>query len=72
MTRVDAPQAQVGLRLADQTPLLLEKSLGKGRVLLFATGFDRLTSRSAAASAVVAFVDRLGSYLSGRGAASAP
>ncbi len=67
VTRVDAPQAQVGLRLADQTPLLLEKPLGKGRVLLFATGFDRLTTDLPLHPQFVAFVDRLASYLSGRG-----
>jgi hypothetical protein len=67
VTRVDAPQAEVGLRLADQTPLLLEKSLGKGRVLLFATGFDRLTTDLPLHPQFVAFVDRLASYLSGRG-----
>ncbi len=67
VTRVDAPQAQVGLRLADQTPLLLEKPLGKGRVLLFASGFDRLTSDLPLHPQFVAFVDRLASYLSGRG-----
>jgi hypothetical protein len=66
VTRVDAPQAQVGLRLADQTPLLLEKPLGKGRVVLFATGFDRLTSDLPLHPQFVAFVDRLASYLSGR------
>ena len=67
VTRVDAPQAQVGLRLADQTPLLLEKALGKGRVLLFASGFDRLTTDLPLHPQFVAFVDRLASYLSGRG-----
>jgi hypothetical protein len=67
VTRVDAPQAQVGLRLADQTPLLLEKPMGQGRVLLFATGFDRLTTDLPLHPQFVAFVDRLGSYLSGRG-----
>ncbi|MEJ0005786.1 MAG: BatA domain-containing protein [Steroidobacteraceae bacterium] len=67
VTRVDAPQAQVGLRLADQTPLLLEKALGKGRVLLFASGFDRLTTDLPLHPQFVAFVDRLGAYLSGRG-----
>jgi hypothetical protein len=66
VTRVDAPQAQVALRLADQTPLLLEKPLGKGRVLLFASGFDRLTTDLPLHPQFVAFVDRLASYLSGR------
>ncbi|HTY92518.1 MAG TPA: BatA domain-containing protein [Steroidobacteraceae bacterium] len=67
VTRVEAPQAQVGLRLADQTPLLLDRSLGKGRVLLFASGFDRLTTDLPLHPQFVAFVDRLASYLSGRG-----
>src|ERR1700722_14542683 len=66
VTRVEAPQAQVALRLADQTPLLLEKPLGKGRVLLFASGFDRLTTDLPLHPQFVAFVDRLASYLSGR------
>ena len=66
VTRVDAPQAQAGLRLADQTPLLLEKPLGKGRVLLFASGFDRLTTDLPLHPQFVAFVDRLANYLSGR------
>jgi hypothetical protein len=66
VTRVEAPQAQVGLRLADQTPLLLEKPLGKGRVVLFASGFDRLTTDLPLHPQFVAFVDRLASYLSGR------
>lgn len=67
VTRVDAPQAEVGLRLADQTPLLLEKTLGKGRVVLFSTGLDRLTTDLPLHPQFVAFVDRLASYLSGRG-----
>ena len=67
VTRVDAPQAEVGLRLADQTPLLLEKTLGKGRVVLLSTGLDRLTTDLPLHPQFVAFVDRLASYLSGRG-----
>ena len=66
VTRVDASAAQAGLRLADQTPLLLEKTLGKGRVLLFTSGFDRLTSDLPLHPQFVAFVDRLANYLSGR------
>jgi hypothetical protein len=66
VTRVDAPGAQAGLRLADQTPLLLEKPLGKGSVLLFASGFDRLTTDLPLHPQFVAFVDRLAAYLSDR------
>ncbi|HEV2700104.1 MAG TPA: BatA domain-containing protein [Steroidobacteraceae bacterium] len=67
VTRVDAPQAEVGLRLADQTPLLLDKPLGKGRVVLLSTGLDRLTTDLPLHPQFVAFIDRLASYLSGRG-----
>ena len=70
VTRVTAPQAEIGLRLADQTPLLLENQLGKGRVVLFASGFDRLTTDLPLHPQFVAFIDRLGSYLSGRGSRS--
>jgi hypothetical protein len=66
VTRVDASASQVGLRLADQNPLLLEKTLGQGRVLLFTSGFDRLTSDLPLHPQFVAFVDRLANYLSGR------
>ncbi len=41
--------------------------LGKGRVLLLTTGFDRLTSDLPLHPEFVAFVDRLATYLSGRG-----
>jgi hypothetical protein len=68
--RVAAPQAQVGLRLADQTPLLLDRPLGQGRVLLFTTGFDRLTSDLPLQPQFVAFVDRLATYLGARGVRS--
>ncbi len=67
VTRVEAPQAEVALRLADQTPLLLEKTLGKGRVVLLTTGLDRLTTDLPLHPQFVAFIDRLASYLSGRG-----
>ena len=70
VTRVEAPQARAALRLADQTPLLLDTPLGKGRVVLFASGFDRLTTDLPLHPQFVAFVDRLATYLSGRGTRS--
>ncbi len=70
VTRVDAPQGQATLKLADQTPLLLDRPLGKGRVVLFASGFDRLTTDLPLHPQFVAFVDRLATYLSGRGSRS--
>ncbi len=62
---IDPAQARVIARLSDQTPLLLEKQLGEGRVLLFASGFDNLTNDLPVEPAFVPFIDRAARYLSG-------
>lgn len=62
---VDAAQANVAARLSDGTPLLLEKQLNEGRVLLLTTGFDNLTNDLPIHPVFVAFVDRAARYLSG-------
>lgn len=62
---VDAAQARVIARLADQTPLLLEKQIGEGHVLVFASGFDNLTNDLPVSPAFVPFVDRAARYLAG-------
>ena len=62
---VDADGARVIARLTDQTPLLMEKQIGEGHVLLFASGFDNLTNDLPVRPAFVAFVDRTARYLSG-------
>jgi hypothetical protein len=62
---IDSAQARVIARLSDQTPLLLEKQLGEGRVLLFASGFDNLTNDLPVQPAFVPFIDRAARYLSG-------
>lgn len=62
---VDPSQARVAARLTDGTPLLLEKQLGEGRVLLLATGIDNLTNDLPLHPVFVAFVDRTARYLSG-------
>src|SRR5579862_4214085 len=41
--RVDPGNSRVIARLTDGTPLLLEKKIGEGTVLLFASGLDNLT-----------------------------
>jgi len=38
--RVDAGDARVSARLADGTPLVFEKQMGAGRVMVFASAFD--------------------------------
>jgi hypothetical protein len=62
---VDPANARVVARLTDGTPLLLEKQIGEGRVLLFTSGFDNLTNDLPLHPVFVAFVDRLSRYLSG-------
>ncbi len=64
---VDASQARVIARLTDQTPLLMEKQMGEGHALLFASGFDNLTNDLPVRPAFVPFIDRAAHYLSGSG-----
>ena len=52
-------------RLTDGTPLLLDKQIGEGHVLLFASGLDNLTNDLPLHPAFVAFVDRTARYLAG-------
>jgi hypothetical protein len=60
---VDAAQARVIARLTDRTPLLMEKQIGEGHVLLFASGLDNLTNDLPVRPAFVPFVDRTARYL---------
>jgi hypothetical protein len=62
---VDAKNARVAARLADGTPLLLEKQMGEGRVLLFTSGLENLTNDLPLHPVFVQFVDRTARYLSG-------
>ncbi|AFL86914.1 N-terminal double-transmembrane domain-containing protein [Terriglobus roseus DSM 18391] len=62
---VDPGNARVVARLSDGTPLLMDKSMGEGHVLLFTTGFDNLTNDLPLHPVFVAFVDRAARYLSG-------
>jgi hypothetical protein len=62
---VNPAQARVAARLSDGTPLLLEKQLGEGRVLLLASGLENLTNDLPLHPVFVAFVDRTAQYLSG-------
>ena len=65
MPRRRSGQARVAARLADGTPLLIDKQMGEGHVLLFASGFDNLTNDLPLNPAFVAFVDQTARYLSG-------
>lgn len=63
--RVDDSASRIVARLTDQTPLLLEKQVGEGRVLLFASGLDNLTNDFPLHPDFVPFVEQMAFYLSG-------
>jgi hypothetical protein len=64
-TKGDAPHTRVVARLADGTPLLLDKQIGQGHVLLFTSGFDNVTNDLPLQPSFVPFVDLAARYLSG-------
>jgi len=61
---VDTGHSRVVARLADGTPLLLDKQVGQGHVLLFASGLDNVTNDLPLHPAFVPFVDQSARYLS--------
>ena len=68
--RVDPGQSRVIARLANQVPLLLEKQVGDGRVLVFASTFDNIANDLPLHSAFVPFVEETAQYLGGHQARS--
>ena len=62
---LDEGQDRVAARLTDGTPLLIDKQLGEGHVLLLASGLENLTNDLPLHPVFVAFVDRTASYLAG-------
>jgi hypothetical protein len=62
---VDTKDARVAAKLSDGTPLLLERQIGEGRVLLFTSGLDNLTNDLPLQPVFVSFVDKTSRYLSG-------
>ncbi len=62
---VDPADARVIVRLGDQTPLLLEKRIGEGRVVLLTSGLDNLTNDFPLHPAFVPFIEQMARYLAG-------
>jgi Aerotolerance regulator N-terminal/von Willebrand factor type A domain len=62
---VDPDTSRVIVRLADQTPLLLEKRIGEGRVVLLTSGLDNLTNDFPLNPAFVPFIEQTARYLAG-------
>jgi hypothetical protein len=61
--RVNPGTAHVAARLGDDTPLLLEKQLGEGRVLVFASTFDNISNDFPLHPAFVPFIEHTANYL---------
>ena len=61
--RVDPGQSRVVARLTNQDPLLLEKQVGEGRVLVFTSTFDNLANDFPLHSSFVPFVEQTARYL---------
>jgi aerotolerance regulator-like protein/VWA domain-containing protein len=62
---VEPGDARVIVRLGDQTPLLIEKRIGEGRVVLLTSGLDNLTNDFPLHPAFVPFVEQTARYLGG-------
>jgi Aerotolerance regulator N-terminal/von Willebrand factor type A domain len=62
---VDPGQARVAARLSDGTPLLLDKPVGEGHVVLLTSGLDNLSNDLPLHPVFVAFVDHAARYLAG-------
>jgi hypothetical protein len=69
---VEEAGARVVMRLQDGTPLLMERPLGEGRVLVLTSGLDNLTNDLPLKPVFVAFVERVARDLSGGDAHSGP
>jgi hypothetical protein len=66
VVRVDPGQSRVIARLTNQVPLLLEKQVGEGRVLVFASTFDNIANDFPLHASFVPFVEETAQYLGGQ------
>jgi hypothetical protein len=63
--RLDGDKARVIAKLADSSPLLLERRIGEGRVLVFASTFDNLSNDLPLHASFIPFVEQSAHYLGG-------
>jgi len=61
--KVDPGKSRVAARLSDETPLLLDKPLGEGRVLVFASTFDNISNDFPIHASFVPFIEQTAEYL---------
>jgi hypothetical protein len=65
IVRLDPGKHRVVARLTDGTPLLVERSVGSGRLLIFASTFDNIANDLPLHASFVPFVEQSALYLSG-------
>ncbi len=63
--RVDAGKSRVLARLSDESPLLMEKTVGEGRAIVLASTLDNVANDLPVHALFVPFVERIAAYLSG-------
>ncbi|HWQ53127.1 MAG TPA: BatA domain-containing protein [Bryobacteraceae bacterium] len=61
--KVEPAGAQVAARLSGGTPLLIDRKMGEGRVLVFASTFDNISNDLPLDAAFVPFVEQTARYL---------
>jgi hypothetical protein len=64
--KVDPGQSRVVARLTNQAPLLLEKQVGEGRVIVFTSTFDNISNDLPLHASFVPFVEETARYLGGQ------
>ncbi|HTB17019.1 MAG TPA: hypothetical protein VK708_02840, partial [Bryobacteraceae bacterium] len=64
--KVDPGQSRVIARLTNQVPLLLEKQVGEGRVIVFTSTFDKIGNDLPLHASFVPFVEETARYLGGQ------
>ena len=64
--KVDPGQSRVIARLSNQNPILLEKQIGEGRVMVFASTFDNISNDLPLHVSFVPFVEETARYLGGQ------
>ena len=64
-TTVDPKGSRVVAKLSDSTPLMLDRQVGEGHAMLFASGLDNITNDMPLHPMFVPFVERTARYLSG-------